>query len=862
MRSALLFSIGLVLATAPSGIGAEVRGSGSPADSAVVLSDATLWRDFVVPRCFYVRMADGTLEPWDFVLRDGGWLLLRAEPAGWTAPRVPFPAGWTGPTLDDSGWTRVRLPQRAPHGRRPHMQGAFSPTLLIRGEFEVQDPARVKSCRLSLQYWGGVVVYLNGKEAARAHVQTNRTPGQAVAETYPKEAWISVKGKPLSIRSVEDADGLALRDRKLEAQVPSGLLRRGLNVLAVEVHAAPIDSRVFDEESDEWSQWPPIGLLSARMTVSPGDAVVGNVSRPPEIQVWNCASYDTIGAFDYGDPTEPLRPVAIRAARNGVFSGRLMVSSPQAIKGLDVSVTDLANAGGGGWLSSTAVRVRCAAPAEPGKTWVPRRRFDGLFDTIPAVIPVAAGPSQEEIDLAEDRFFHWRFDRYDHLGSPGAVAPLWFTVRVPKDAEPGLYEGTVTVAAEGLAPTDVPLQVSVSAWRAPDPGDFRVHNFAHHSPDSIARHYGVPLWSDEHLELMGQSLALAAEVGARRVYANLAVEYFGDRFAPSNAESLVRWIKQPDGSYKHDFTVFDKYLDMVAKSVGEPFPLQLNCWGDPGPIGGWGGVRGVSVLDPVTGKIDCMEQPPLGTEASYEFWRPVFDGILKKLEARGWLKVTVLGWNAVHGGPPEDVKEVARRLWPNCDWSTTSHDTKEGLFQSNVYFGGHPEVRGYRVLLKPRGRFTTFWGGRFGEGASLIDCRRIIEDMIMSGHDGLGRFGWDLFPFRNPRGGYDHTACGWPRNPRDTTGLAVVYPGPDGQVATERYEMFREGVQLCEALLFIERAIEGDRLSPGLRQRAERDLEARDRAFINDWFPFGVVPSPEEDAKLLDLAGEVANRIQ
>ena len=144
----------------------------------------------------------------------------------------------------------------------------------------------------------------------------------------------------------------------------------------------------------------------------------------------------------------------------------------------------------------------------------------------------------------------------------------------------------------------------------------------------------------------------------------------------------------------------------------------------------------------------------------------------------------------------------------------------------------------------------------------MIDCRRIIEDMIMSRHDGLGRFGWDLFPLENPRGGYSFVACGWPRNPRDTTGLAVVYPGPDGPVATERYEMFREGVQLCEALLFIERAIEGKKLSPGLRQRAERYLEARDQAFINHWFPFGIMPGPEEDAKLLDLAGEVAKEIQ
>ena len=276
------------------------------------------------------------------------------------------------------------------------------------------------------------------------------------------------------------------------------------------------------------------------------------------------------------------------------------------------------------------------------------------------------------------------------------MAPLWFTVRVPKDAEPGVYEGEVTVAAEGLPPTDVPLRVSVSAWTMPDPRDFRVHNFAHHSEEAVALHYGVPLWSDKHFELMGKSLALMAEAGSRQVYANLTVEYFGNRFMPSNAESLVRWIKQPDGSYKHDFTVFDKYLDMIAKYVGEPFPLQLNCWGTKGRgkrrdsrvVRAGAASSGVSLLDPATGKMECMPQPTLGTEESYQFWRPVFDEILKKLKARGWLKATALGWNTVYGGVPEDVRDVGRRLWPDCVWSIdqSRRHAKDGLFRNGVYF--------------------------------------------------------------------------------------------------------------------------------------------------------------------------------
>jgi len=881
MGLAFSFSGLFALATSVSAVGADPPAAANPAaggakpDAIAVLDDSTLWRNVAVQRCLYVRAADGKLERWEYTLKTAqtpGNRIMEFQPAASTAPRATPGPDWFGPAFDDSAWPRVRLPQPVPvDGRRVGSRGGFPGALLVRGEFEVQDPAQVKACRLSLEYWGGLVVYVNGKEAARGHLPPNQTGEEAVAEDYLKEAWATPEGSPLSPRDEANADRLALRDRRLEVGIPARLLRRGVNVLAVEVVGAPVESRTFDDWREEHSyDWPPIGLLSAKLTVSPAGVAVANVPPPRGIRVWNCTSYETVTSFDYGDPTEPLRPIVVPAARNGAFSGRLVVGSDRSIKGLKVSVSDLKRAGGGGRIPASAVRVRWAVPATPARSWVPPGRFDGLSDDIPTEIPVVdAVPGSQ-------RFYHRTF-RQAELKA-GAMAPLWFTVRVPKDAPPGVYAGEVNVSAEGLAPMDVPLRVSVSAWTTPDPKNFRVHNFAHHSPGTMARYYGVPLWSDKHLELMGKSLALMAEAGSRQVNANLTVAYFGKGLRP---DSLVRWIKRPDGGYSHDFTVFDKYLDMVAKYVGEPFPLQLNCWRPPQRGSkDWGGVKAASLLDPVaaqqaasvgmvllldpaTGTMECMSQPALGTEESYDFWRPVFDEILKKLKARGWLKVTAIAWSPVYGGVSEDVGDVGRRLWPDCVWSLTSHDAliQDALFLHGYHslgpYLGRPTVRGYRELLKPREKFTTLYWGRFRGTATLSDCRRIVEEKIMTGHDGMAHFGADLFPLMNDQGRYFSEAP-WPPILKGPLGAAKVYPGPDGPVATERYEMFREGVELCEALLFIERAIKDKKLGPELHRRAKSHLEDRSNAIIKRWFAMGEMLDPEEDAKLLDLAGEVA----
>ena len=127
----------------------------------------------------------------------------------------------------------------------------------------------------------------------------------------------------------------------------------------------------------------------------------------------------------------------------------------------------------------------------------------------------------------------------------------------------------------------------------------------------------------------------------------------------------------------------------------------------------------------------------------------------------------------------------------------------------------------------------------------------------MMGHDGLSDFGVDLFPLKTPDNRVYRIGNGrGTGGPSDST-MALLAPGPDGAIATGRFEMYREGVELTEAILFIQRAIDGKKLSADLEQRANRYLDERGDAFLKGWHGVRYLQA-EQDEKLLALAGEVA----
>jgi len=440
--------------------------------------------------------------------------------------------------------------------------------------------------------------------------------------------------------------------------------------------------------------------------------------------------------------------------------------------------------------------------------WNSVRRFDILHDDVRSEVPLYTTVlAENDLGLAS---------------VSGAVQPVWLTVRVPKDAAAGEYRGALTVKAEGAAAVEVPVRVTVCGFDLPDTRDFQTVTDLISPPEILAARYKVALWSDEHFRLIENSMRILATIGNKTIYLPLICKtYFG------NDESMVRWVKKGEGKYEHDFSILERYIDTALRVGLKPLVVCLYVWdtycGSAQSTGGTGGMRAggdaaknvvVSGVDPATGKAAFMEGPKYTDPGSVEFWRPVAEGVRKRLAARGLEKGIMVGY-VNDAWPLKEVVDVWKNLLPEAPWFTTSHmphvrvhDAPVGFSIAKVPLGTERQrvdpacKRYYGWKREPIWVTLSYWGGPplghlrvWAENGLEIDCR------------GFGRLGADVwgvpYPviFKYPQAQY---MSGWSSL---EVPMALFAPGPKGAVPTIRFEMLREGVQECEARIAIEKAL-------------------------------------------------------
>ncbi len=860
------------LAFSASGASTPVKATEKPA-ATTVLDGSSVWRALYSLNAPLAKTDEGLKE-----LRGGQKFDFMT---------VYPPAGWTKVEFDDARWARRHFFSKYYNGELDARAGGGAPNVNIRqislrGKFTVTDPSAAKDLTLTMLFRGGAAAYVNGREIARAHLPKDAKAGDP-AEMYPQGAYLKPDGKPWSWwddRKTIGKECHPLRVRRMvKVPVPPAALRKGTNVLAVEIHAAPFPAAFTRAKINP--RWSSAGLCELRLQTARGEVVVPNVVRPAGMQVWNADLAEEVGPRSYGDPHEPLKPIGLLAPRNGVATGRVIVSSDAPIAGLRATLAPLAGPGGRK-LDARAAKVRYGKLVRINRSAL---RDDVLLDE-PA--PRVAPPPLPQRDRWTPARHKARSDDGLPLEiTPGAYQPVAVTVEVPADAAPGRYRGTLTIAADGQKPVAVAVELTVADWRAPDPADFAFWFGLIQSPEGVALKYDVPLWSQAHLKLLDRSFALIARTGGKVLFIHLTAETeYGNR------RSMVIWDKGPDGKLTADLTPVEKFVKAAAGHFKPTFvPVCVWQWPD------FGKAPLVTVRDPKTGKLENVSAPVNGSDEALAFWKPVLTGV-KAILAKAALGDRMLLATGSDRYPKPATVAMFHKILPDVGWEAHRHHPRGGQrmrgegtnvpvkYISSVWgqWGNwdpsERRVRGWQYGADVSRTLWTWLDRRTYDPAGFTRFRVMCEQTLLADRRGLGQIGADFWPAPPEKKGAFRSGTLYSRFPRSAnvgggnkgcTTNQLFYPGSKGAVPTLRYQLIRENILECEARIFLEKLLVAVPcpLPPALAAKCQEVLDERTRwhrigfsQFTGDVNIFWAYSGWAERAgKLFAAAGEAARAV-
>jgi hypothetical protein len=289
-----------------------------------------------------------------------------------------------------------------------------------------------------------------------------------------------------------------------------------------------------------------------------------------------------------------------------------------------------------------------------------------------------------------------------------------------------------------------------------------------------------------------------------------------------------------------------------------------------------------------------MDQPPLGTPENEKFWRPVMTQLRKRLEKRGWFDKAAVAYTSYSSPPSREMVDVYRRIWPDGKWLNCSH-TGHKVFKGNT--GNMPVA--WCEWIWGCGRLYSGWGRRYPRPWKRLDSGwisianprtgigltfqfsagkppslyRFISEACLQGNvNGLGVLGADFWPcIPGSRGRLRSMIGGGWGVGIDNTIAAMLSPGKDGAVFNGNLEMFREGLQIAEAIVYCQRGLESGKLGKELVLKIENLLDERARYYLHTldaevqvfpWWSLEGSAWRERDRRLFALAAEVADALK
>ncbi|MCR5849182.1 MAG: DUF4091 domain-containing protein [Bacteroidaceae bacterium] len=395
--------------------------------------------------------------------------------------------------------------------------------------------------------------------------------------------------------------------------------------------------------------------------------------------------------------------------------------------------------------------------------------------------------------------------------------PIWLDIHVPSEAKAGTYQGTVTVKTisnssplKGGWEGSLPIVLQVADRVLPEPNKWSFHLDLWQNPYAVARYYDVPLWSQEHFDKMRPLMQMLAATGQKVITCSIINRpWNGQTFDPF--ESMIAKMKQIDGTWRYDYTVFDKWVEfMMSCGITE----QIDCY----TLVPWH--YRFDYYDCASNSVKELACKP-GEAKYHDFIVPFLKDFSRHLRQKGWFSRTHIAmderptdqmeaaWKTIQDADPEFKIEGAANYSVESEAADRVDDISVA-FQFDLIKG---EALARRAA---KGQKITFYTCCGPERPNTFTFSPPAESAYLGlhalacGYDGYLRWAYNSWP-KQPN--QDSRFGNWPAG--DTY---LVYPSG----SSIRFERLVEGIQAYEKARL---------LRPTLNLKGAKDLDEMLRYF-------------------------------
>ena len=408
----------------------------------------------------------------------------------------------------------------------------------------------------------------------------------------------------------------------------------------------------------------------------------------------------------------------------------------------------------------------------------------------------------------------------------GTVQPIWLDIHVPADAKPGIYRGTIKFKIhnskfkespfkgdlEGL-----PIVLQVADRVLPEPSEWAFHLDLWQNPYAVARYYDVPLWSQQHFELMRPTMQHLATAGQKVITCSIINRpWNGQTFDPF--ESMIAKMKELDGTWKYDYTVFDRWVEfMMSCGITE----QIDCY----TLVPWH--YRFDYYDCATNNVKFLDCKP-GEQKYHDFIVPFLKDFSRHLRQKGWFERTYIAmderptaqmeaaWRTIQDADPEFKIEGAA----NYSVESEAADRVDDISVAFQYDLLKKEALARRSAKGQKITFYTCCGPERPNTFTFsppAEAAYLGWHALACGYDGYLRWAynsWNRDPNEDTRFG-----SGWASGD-----CFLVYPGG----SSIRFERLVEGIQAYEKVRL---------LRPTLSPKQQKQLDEVVSPFAPNTYP-------------------------